>query len=133
MTRQTIKKLAGVLGCAVLLLSLVGAKGAKRTYEIHTQIPESVFQTESARALDTYERMVDRVLDLNKRQLDTMDLNIKEVSKQLYRVEAKLDQLLNQSLLAEYADGMPHAGVKAVPTGARPRDPNTPQKAQEAR
>jgi hypothetical protein len=106
MTKQNMKKLAGVLACVVLLWSLTGAKGARKTYEIHPQIPESVFKSESARALDTYERIVDRALELNSRQLDAMDLNIGEVSRQLRRVESKLDRLLNRSLLIEHALGI---------------------------
>jgi hypothetical protein len=132
MTSQIMKKLAGVLVCVVLLWSFAGAQGSKG-YRIHSQIPESVFKSDSERALDTYERMVDRALELNKRQLDVMDLNIKEVSKQLTRVEAKLDQLLNRSLLAEYALGISHVGARKVPAVARRNDPNTPAKVQEAR
>jgi hypothetical protein len=132
MISQNMKKLAALLACIVLLWSLAGAQGTK-TYEIHSQIPDSVFKSDSVRALETYERMVDRVLELNKRQLDAMDLNIREVSKQLYRVEAKLDQLLNRSLLTEYALGIPHARIKKAPALAGPKDPNTPEKPQEAR
>ncbi len=132
MISQNMKKLAGVLACVALLWSLAGAQGNK-TYRVHSQIPESVFKSDSVRALETYERMVDRVLELNRRQLDTADLNIKEVSKQLNRVEAKLDQLLNRSLVAEYALGIPRAGIKKVPAVARPMDPNTLEKVQETR
>ncbi|MCP4451811.1 MAG: hypothetical protein GY809_10145 [Planctomycetes bacterium] len=127
-----MKKLAGVLACVALLWSFAGAQGSK-AYRVHTQIPESVFKSDSARALDTYERMADRALELNKRQLDVMALNIKEVSTQLSRVEVKLDQLLNRSLLAEYALGISQLGVRKVPTVVRPIDSNTPAKAQEAR
>ncbi len=131
MTSQTMKKLAGMIACVILLWSFAGAQGSK-TYRLHTQIPESVFKTESDRALDTYERMVDRALELNKRQLDVMDLKINEVSKQLSRVETKLDQLLNRSLLAEYALGISQLGGRKVPTVVRPIDANTPAKVQEA-
>ncbi len=123
MTTQNIKKLAGVLGCVVLLWSLTGAQGARKTYEIHSQIPESVFKSDSARALDTYERIVDRALDLNRRQLDMMDQNIREMSKQLTRVESKLDRLLNSSLSTERALDISQPEAKESLDG-KPKDPN---------
>ena len=129
MTSQNMKKLAGVLACVVLLWSLTGAKGARKTYEIQPQIPESVFKSDSARALDTYERIVDRALDLNSRQLDVMDLNIREVSKQLNRVESKLDRLLNRSLLIEHALGISKPEAKES-LEDNPEDPNAPGTAQ---
>lgn len=133
MANKTIKKLACVLACAALFWCLTGAKGARKTYEIHSQIPESVFKSESDRALDAYERLVDRALDVNKRQLDAMDLNIREVSKQLHRVEAKLDQLLNRAMIAEYALGIPPMGVAEAPGVVQPEDPNRPHDTQETR
>lgn len=123
MTSQNLKKLAGALACVVLLWSLTGAQGARKTYEIHPQIPESVFKSDSARALDTYERIVDRALDLNRRQLDVMDLNIREMSKQLTRVESKLDRLLNSSLLIERALDISQPEAKESLDG-KPKDPN---------
>ncbi len=132
MMSQNMKKLAGVLACVALLWSLAGAQGT-RTYEIHPQIPESVFKSDSERVLDTYERMVDRVLELNRRQLDTMDLNIKQVSQQLNRVEAKLDLLLRRSVLSESAPGIPRVNVKKGLPVAPPQDPNAPGKAKESR
>jgi len=128
MTNRNIKITMAVLGCVALLWSLAGAQNTK-TYEIRPHIPESVFQTESARVMDAYERMVDRTLELNARQLDAMDVNIKEVSKQLYRVEAKLDQLLNRSLLVEYALGISQGPVMKSPKATQPEDANTLDKA----
>ena len=123
MTNRNFKITVAVLGCVALLWSLAGAQNTK-TYEIRPHIPESVFKTESARVMDAYERMVDRTLELNARQLDAMDLNIKEVSKQLYRVEAKLDQLLDRSILIEYALGISHVRVEKGPAAVQPEDPN---------
>jgi hypothetical protein len=123
MTNHNIGTTMAIIGCVALLWSLAGAQNTK-TYEIRPQIPESLFKTESARAMDAYERMVDRTLELNARQLDAMDLNIKEVSKQLYRVEAKLDQLLDRSILVEYALGISHVRVEKSPAAVQPEDPN---------
>ena len=124
MIKTNIKILLAVLVCVALLWSLAGAQGSK-TYEIRPKIPEPVFQSESARALDAYERVIDRALELNSRQLDSMDLNVRDLSKQLSRVEAKLDRLLNRSVLIEYALGIPQAEVKEKPLNTQPVDPNT--------
>jgi hypothetical protein len=131
MTKMNIKILLGVLTCVVLLWSLAGAQGRK-TYEIRPQIPESVFNTGSTRALDAYERVIDRVLELNSRQLDAMDLNVKDMSKQLARVEAKLDRLLNHTLFIEYALGIPQGAVTDDPPKTLSEDPNTPEKEHDS-
>jgi hypothetical protein len=125
MTKQNIQRLAMVLGAVVLVWALAGAQGARKTYEIQPQIPESVFRGDSARALDAYERLVDRALDLNGRQLEAMDLRIMELSRQLDRVESKLDRVLNRGLLIEQALGIPPLEVKEAAKD-RVEDPNGP-------
>ena len=129
MMNTKMKKMIVILGCVVLLWALTGAQGAKgRTYEIHPQIPESVFKSDSVKALEAYERMVDRVLAINSRQLDTMELNIKSMSTQLNRVEMKLDRLLNRTLLIENAVGISKLNAKNTYKKALVRDPNTSDK-----
>ncbi len=129
MINTQLKKLMVILGCVVLLWALTGAQGAKgRTYEIHPQIPESVFKSDSAKALEAYERMVDRVLAINSRQLDTMELNIKSASTQLNRVEMKLDMLLNRTLIIENALGISRQDAKNTFKKASAGDPNAPDR-----
>jgi hypothetical protein len=53
-----------------------------------------------------------------------MDLNVKDLSKQLSRVEAKLDSLINRSLLIEYALGISKVEVREKPLDSQPVDPN---------
>jgi hypothetical protein len=129
MMNTKLKKMIAILGCVVLLWAFTVAQGAKgRTYEIHPQIPESVFKSDSVKALEAYERMVDRVLAINSRQLDSMELNIKSMSTQLNRVEMKLDMLLNRTLLIENAPGISHLNAKNNCKKASAGDPNTPDK-----
>ncbi|MCF7972300.1 MAG: hypothetical protein K9N55_00635 [Phycisphaerae bacterium] len=131
MTKINIKICLCVLVCVILLWSLAGAQGTK-TYEIRPQIPESVFKNESARAMDAYERVIDRVLELNGRQLDSIDLRVKDLSTQLSRVEAKLDRLLNHTRFIEYALGIPQGELTDAPQTTQPEDPNTPEKEQDS-
>ncbi len=127
MMNTRIKKTIVILGCVVLLWALTGAQGAKgKTYEIHPQIPESVFKSDSVKALEAYERMVDRVLAINSRQLDSMEISIKSMSTQLNRVEMKLDMLLNRTLLIENALGISNLNAKNTCKKASVADPNTP-------
>ncbi len=129
MMNAKFKKVIVILGCAVLIWALTGAQGARgKTYEIHPQIPESLFKSDSVKALEAYERMVDRVLAINSRQLDTMELNINSASTQLNRVEMKLDMLLNRTQLIENALGI--SGQNSEKSHQKPfvGDPNTSNK-----
>lgn len=122
-----IRKLVAVAVGVLVLWSFYGAQAAKKTYEIQPQIPESLFKSDTTKALEAYERIVDRALDLNGRKLDMMDLNIRAMSDQLNRVESKLDLLLTHGLSIEAtADKSVSRTKENLEQGQK--DPNTPDK-----
>jgi hypothetical protein len=106
---RTKKKLlvvsAGLACCAVVVWFSTSIQGVEKTYEIqpHVTLPE--YRTDAARAIDAYERLMERYMDLTEmnmirvgmdvqdfgRRLDSIDNKLAEICARLSRIEKALD------------------------------------------
>jgi hypothetical protein len=95
-----------VIGAVVAICLIVARFAASipdkgRTYEVEPQIttlPE--YRTDAARAIDAYERLMERYMDLTEthlidcqavtQKLDSLDAKIEDISKRLARIEKAL-------------------------------------------
>ena len=87
----------------ILLTTLFGresSEGRQTTYEIRPTITAPQYRSDAARAIDAYERLMDRYLTLIDRSLHTTQSDMQQLRQQvgdlekvLLRVERKLDSL----------------------------------------
>ena len=84
---------AGLAVCAAAVWFSTSMQAGERTYEIQPRITVPEYKTDAARAIDAYERLMDRFMDLNERNLTGISADLKGVVKKLDSIDAKLSRL----------------------------------------
>ena len=120
---------AAVIGlCCILVVWLsISIQGSQKKYEVqpHITIPE--YKTDAARAIDAYERLMDRYMDLTERSIFRVDTDIRDVVKKLDSIDDKLTKLstriagIEKALGIEQADMDINTNIKDEPP-AKPAD-----------
>jgi len=94
---------AVILVCLVVAALATSIPGKERTYEVEA-ITSPEYKTDAARAIDAYERLMDRYMDLSEKllsqmggdcqtvsaKLDSLDSRVAELSARLARIEKAL-------------------------------------------
>lgn len=99
--RDTRKPAKGLLGVVALAVILLGAmlysgvmKGGSRAYEYRPEIRPEIripeYRTDAARAIDAYERLMERYMSLSERSFGDMAGDLKGVSVKLESIEGQL-------------------------------------------
>jgi uncharacterized protein YhaN len=104
--KQNINLLAAgavILVCLVVATMATSMPGKEKNYEVEV-ITSPEYKTDAARAIDAYERLMDRYMDLSEKlvsqaggdcqavatKLDSLDSRIAELSARLARIEKAL-------------------------------------------
>jgi len=102
---RTEKKMlfsCGVLiSCIVLVLAFpsgtpygaASIQGSERTYELRPEIWTPEYRTDTARAIDAYERLMDRYMDLSESNYSRIGDNVEDVINKLDSIDKRLAQL----------------------------------------
>jgi septal ring factor EnvC (AmiA/AmiB activator) len=130
MTRNHgIHRIVAAIVVGMIVLSLSTSTGRDRkTYEIDAQVynvPPA--QSDATRAINAYERLMERHMDLTERHLTSLAEDIKMLAAEFDAVDARfaaLDAKLTQ-MDRRLARIEKHLGVAPVPPPAKP-DPNAP-------
>ena len=93
MRRNLIIALAIIVCCIVVVWFSASIQGSQKSYEVqpHITIPE--YKTDAARAIDAYERLMDRYMNLTEKNIFRIDTDIQEVAKKLDSIDNKLTKL----------------------------------------
>jgi len=112
---RTNAKRFGVLGCVVLcfLIWLCSIYAEDRRYEIRPEITLPEYRTDAARAIDAYERTMDRYMNMTERSLSGVNTDVKAVLMKLDAIDAKLSGLCTRVARIEGALGI--KTVSSVP------------------
>jgi hypothetical protein len=111
-----------LLACIALLWLSTSAGQGRRRYEVETQVygvPE--YRTEAARAVDAYERLMERYMDLTELNLFNVSADVKAIAATLDRLDARLATLDTRLARIEK-----HLGIAPVPSITRV-EPEPPQ------
>ncbi len=84
---------AVVVCCITVVWFSTSIQGDPKTYELqpHISIPE--YRTDAVRAIDAYERLMERYMNLTERNSIRISADLKEVIKKLYSIDNKLTEL----------------------------------------
>ncbi len=93
----TNKKLLAVGAVVVCCITVVwfstSIQGGSKTYELRPQISIPEYRTDAVRAIDAYERLMVRYMNLTERNSMRIGTDIKEVIKRLDSINDKLTEL----------------------------------------
>lgn len=112
-----------VVGCITVVWFSTSIQGGLKSYELRPQISLPEYRTDAVRAIDAYERLMERYMDLTERNSMRIGTNLKEVMKKLDSINDKLTELSAGIARIEKTFGIeqPKPPVKKEP---RPKVPD---------
>lgn len=120
----------GILGFIVLCLSIwfFSIYASADTYELRPEITVPEYRTDAARAIDAYERMMNRYMGLTERSLSGMNTDVKIMLRKLEAMDVKLNALTTRISRIEKALGIEIISVIEPPknTAAPEKDTTKP-------
>jgi len=97
---------AAVLCCVATAWFATSIQGGERTYEVEPQITIPEYRTDAARAIDAYERLMDRLMDLTEKNLDRINATVFDITKKLDSIDDRLQKLSERIERIENALGI---------------------------
>jgi hypothetical protein len=105
-SRNLVAVVAVVACCLIFVWLSTSIQGSQKTYELKPQIAVPEYRTDAARAIDAYERLMDRYMDLTERNLFRVGTDIEEVARKLDSIDNRLTQLSTRIAGIEKALGI---------------------------
>lgn len=111
---------AGLIVCVSVVWYSTLIEGSDRTYRIRPEIRVPEYRTDAARAIDAYERLMDRYMTLTERNLSGIKVDMRSVAKKLESIDGKLTGLSIRMARIEKALGI-EPPKKPVPKILKPK------------
>lgn len=133
--RKKTYLLAGTAGlaCCILLAWLsTCSRGVEKTYEIESQIWTPEYRTDTTRAIDAYERLMHRYMDMTEQNLLGIGSEIRTLANKLDSIDARLSDIGIRIARIEIALGIepPESRPDDVPQHQHSDEENGPEPAQ---
>jgi len=97
---------AAVVCCTIVVWFSTSIQGVPKIYEVEPQITIPEYRTDAARAIDAYERLMERYMDLTERNLFRVGAHVGDVAKKLDSIDDKLTALCTRIARIEKALGI---------------------------
>ena len=81
---------AVVIACAAVVWYSGVIKGYERTYEVRPQITLPENRTDAARAIDAYERLMERYMGVSERNFGGINADLKGIANKLDSIDGRL-------------------------------------------
>jgi hypothetical protein len=104
--RNLLALAAGLVSCVVLILLSTSIRGGEKTYELRPQVGIPEYRSDAARAIDAYERLMERYMDLTEGNLVGIGADVQSVIRKLDSIDGKLAQLSTRIARIEGALGL---------------------------
>ncbi|MHC4076348.1 MAG: hypothetical protein ACYSRR_07050 [Planctomycetota bacterium] len=93
-----------VLIICFIVIGLSGSiRGGEKNYEIKPEITLPEYRTDTARAIDAYERVMNRFINLTERNLTSINIDVKSIAEKLVLIDYKLTELSTRMARIEKA------------------------------
>ena len=119
--RNTLAILVVIIACSVLVWLSASIQGSQKTYEIqpHLTIPE--YKTDLARVMDSYERLMERYMDLTQQNQSIVGADLKYVVTTLDSIDGRLAEFSARIARIETA-----LGIEQSKNSPNPKADNQP-------
>lgn len=84
---------AGLAACVLVAWFSKSIQGGQKTYELRPQVTIPEYRTDTARAIDAYERLMNRYMSLTERNLIRIETKLGNIVKKLDSIDYKLTEL----------------------------------------
>ncbi len=93
-TNRNLLAIGAVVVCCITVVWFsTSIQGNPKTYELQPHISLPEYRTDAARAIDAYERMMERYMNMTERDSIRISADLKEIIKKLYSIDNKLTEL----------------------------------------
>jgi hypothetical protein len=115
--RNLFAAAVGLGGLAILVWLSTSIQGGEKTYELHPYVGVPEYRSDAARAIDAYERLMERYMDISESTLGMVGADLQIVLEKLDSIDGKLDGLSQRVARIEEALGIqpPPAAVQQAP------------------
>jgi len=111
---------AVIFVCLVVAALATSIPGKERTYEVET-INSPEYKTDAARAIDAYERLMDRYMDLSEKLVSQVGGDCQAVSTKLDSLDSRLADISTRLTRIEKAFGIDPNSVPVSKTSDLPK------------
>jgi len=84
---------AVVICCITVIWFSTTTQGSPKTYEVRPRISLPEYKTDTVHAIDAYERLMERYMNMTEKSSTRIDSDLKEVIKKLDSINDKLTKL----------------------------------------
>lgn len=91
--KNLLALLAVVVVCVTVIWFSTTTQGGPKTYEIRPRISVPEYRTDTVRAIDAYERLMERYMNVTERNSTRLDKDLNEIIKKLDSIDDKLTTL----------------------------------------
>lgn len=82
-----------IVTCGLVASYLSSTYAEEKTYEIQTEYALPEYRTDTARAIDAYQQMINRLLDTNERNNATIIAKLDAIQKDLQSLSARIKRI----------------------------------------
>jgi hypothetical protein len=103
-SKHSLAVAAGLVVCLIVVWFAGSIQG--KSYEVKPEISLPEYRTDAARAIDAYERLMDRFMNLTERSLRGINTDVRGITEQLVSIDRKLSELSTRMARIEKALGI---------------------------
>ncbi|MHC4123255.1 MAG: hypothetical protein ACYSSI_06745 [Planctomycetota bacterium] len=97
---------AVLIPCLILIGFSSSIRGGEKSYKIKPEITLPEYRTDTARAIDAYESVMDRFIDLTEKNLTGINTDVKGIANKLVLIDCKLTDISTRMTRIEKALGI---------------------------
>ncbi len=101
--RNLLAVITGLVCCGIVVWFCTSIQGVEKNYEIRPQITVPEYRTDAARAIDAYERLMERHMDMTEGNLTRINSDTRRIVAKLDAIDAKLTKLCTRTARIEKA------------------------------
>ena len=113
--------------CLIAVWFSTSIQGVEKSYEVRPGITLPEYKTDSARAIDAYERVMNRFMSLTESNLTGINTDVKDIDKKLDSIDNKLTKLSARMARIEKALGIERP-EKSAPKLSKAQTPESADK-----
>jgi len=95
-----------IICCVIVVWFSTSIQGSQKTYELQPELTIPEYQTDTARIIDAYERLMERYMDLTEKNLAQIGIDLKGVVKKMDTIDRRLTELSGRMARIEKALGI---------------------------